>query len=56
MKILKLDLMTVLFVVVLIGVVVTMTSQANDQMFTETGVANVSTSAVGSAYTSKSML
>lgn len=41
MKIFKLDLMTVLFVVVLIGVVVTMTTQANDHALPDTGMAGM---------------
>lgn len=53
MKILKLDLMTVLFVVVLIGVVATMSTQANDYTVSEAGVVKVSATTLGVIHTSK---
>ena len=56
MNVFKLDLMTVLFVVVLIGVVATMTTQANDHAVLETGVTKVSASGVGTMYASKRTL
>ena len=53
MKIFKFDLMTVLFVVVLIGVVATMSTQANDYTVSEVGVVNVSATTLGVIHTSK---
>lgn len=50
MKLFKLDLMTVLFVVVAIGVVVTMSTQASDRSATDSaGMVKVSAQTVGTA-------
>lgn len=53
MNIFKIDLMTVLFVVVLIGVIVTMTTQANDHTVSSVSMTNVSTHAMVGTYTVK---
>lgn len=42
MKLFKLDLMSLLFIVVIIGVAVTMTTQASDQSVSNSGMASIS--------------
>jgi hypothetical protein len=43
MKLFKLDLMSLLFIVVIIGVAVTMTTQASDRSTPNSGMASIST-------------